>query len=623
MKFELTDEQKDIVNFFGAPLRVLAGPGTGKTSCLIERIKLLVDKRKISYKNIFVITFTKKAAGELRDRLGRSGIKSDQLPYVNTLHGLAVHFLKKYHSKANLPVDFRPVDNIFTRILLKDTVHALSVKRIQLSPSEVKRFNAAHLQNKAEAGLPAHISLDGRSKKILALFSENFHEQLAFYKALDWNDIISKVLGLIESDKEVRGEIHSQVKHLLVDEYQDLSPLEQRFAKQLMSDSSGLCVVGDDDQSIYETFRFAAPQGIIEFDRDYPGAVSKDISICWRCPPKIIEIATKLIQNNTKRASKKLQAFDKNKKGVVVPLSHRSKKAEIEWMVSKIKELLRTKKFQPGDIMVLFTDGGIAKDYIFELEKEGIPLDIQLKVSHLFESEVFVGFFSVLKLLIDPSDNLNVRQALNFWRGIGPETVRQLKGITIASKINLWSSISKVARNQNAFKEMKQRKVVLTLHDFIEDLRGLKNPNQIFQNISTQFHETASDQGIKILAEHIKSFVGAEEVTNLKEIVEDFKQKIDSGEFEGGEVNKVRIMTMHSAKGCESPIVIMPALEDDIIPGSAENIEEKRRLFYVSITRTKYALFLSWASQRSGPEIHKVAGRKIIGKSKSRFLLEV
>ena len=625
MAFKLTDEQRDVVTSFGVPLRVLAGPGTGKTLCLVERVKFLISKKKISHKNIFVITFTKRAAGELRSRLQKSGIKSDQLPYVSTLHGLAVHILKKYRHKTSLPAGFRPIDNVFARILLKDTVHALLVKNIRLSPNEVREFNHAHLQNKAGAGLPAHISSNTNKKRTLASFSRNFHEQLEFYDALDWNDIIQSVLELIDSCKEAREEIHAQIKYLLVDEYQDLSPLEQRFTKRLMDDHSGLCVVGDDDQSIYETFRFAAPRGIIEFDKEHPGSASKVISLCYRCPPKIIEIALALIQNNKQRASKKLEAFNKDKKGVVVHLSHRSKKAEILWVTSKVKELLELKNFRPKDIMILFTDGDIAKDYIIELEKENVPLDIQLKISHLFESETFVGFFSILKLLADPNDNLNTRQSLNFWRGIGPETVRQLKNLVVSTKSNLWQAVSKVSNNQSAFEEIKQRKVVLAFHDFIRELNSLKKPRQIVERMATKFSEVMSDRGIQILVEHIKSFSGAEEITNLKEIIKDFEQKIDSGELESesDEVDKVRIMTMHSAKGCESPIVIIPALEDDIIPGNAENVEEKRRLFYVSITRTKYALFLSWASQRSGQEIHKVEGRKIIGKSRSRFLTEI
>jgi DNA helicase-2/ATP-dependent DNA helicase PcrA len=625
MAFELTDEQNEVVSSFGAPLRVLAGPGTGKTLCLVERVKFLINKKKIHHGNIFVITFTKRAAGELRNRLQTSGIKSDQLPYVSTLHSLAVSTLKKYQHKAGLPANFRPIDNVFARILLKDTVHALLMEKIRLSPSEVREFNHAHLQNKAAAGLPYHISSDAKKKKILASFSKHFHEQLRFYNAVDWNDVIHGVLELIESHEEVREEVHAQVKYLLVDEYQDLSPLEQVFVKQLMNDHSGLCVVGDDDQSIYETFRFAAPQGIIDFDKEHPKAVSKVISLCRRCPPKIIEVALKLIQNNTQRASKRLEAFDKNKKGFVLLLSHKSKKAEIAWLVSKVKQLLSTQKFNFKDFMVLFTDGAVAKDYIIELEKENIPLDIQLKVSHIFESEVFVGFFSVLKLLIDPSDNLNARHSMNFWRGIGPETVRQLKDLVASAKSDFWRAIDKVADNQNAFKEIRQRKVVLAFRDFIEELRGLKSPTRIVDRMAVRFSETMSDRGIQALTKQVKDFSSAEEVTTLQEIIEDFEQKMDSGELESDnlEVDKVRIMTMHSAKGCESPIVIIPALEDDIIPGNVENVEEKRRLFYVSVTRTKYALFLSWASQRSGPEIHKVEGRKIIGKTKSRFLTEI
>ncbi len=475
-KLNLTREQKEIVESFGFPLRVLAGPGTGKTLCLVERVKFLIKEKKVSYKKIFVITFTKRAAGELRLRLQKSGIKSDQLPYVSTLHSLAIRILKKHQGKAGLPSNFRPIDNVFARVLLKDTVHNLSVSGIRLSPSDVREFNHAHLQSKAGAGVSTRISSNVKKQKILALFSKEFHEQLRFYDALDWNDIIQHVLDLLESEKEIREEINDQAKHLLVDEYQDLSPLEQVFVRKLMNDHSGLCVVGDDDQSIYETFRFAAPSGIIDFDKNHPNAISKFISLCRRCPPKIIEVALKLIQNNAQRAHKNLEAYDKARKGVVVTLSHASKKKEIAWMVSKVKELLATKQFEPKDIMVLFTDGDVAKDYIVELKKEGIPLDIQLKVSHIFESDTFVGFFSMLKLLVDPGDNLNSRQSMNFWKGIGPETIRQLKHLVASAKSDLGQAVNKVADNQNTFKEMRQRKVVLAFRNFISELQRIRKP---------------------------------------------------------------------------------------------------------------------------------------------------
>ncbi|HUI28959.1 MAG TPA: ATP-dependent helicase [Candidatus Acidoferrales bacterium] len=624
MAIVLTDEQKAVVTSFGAPLRVLAGPGTGKTLCLVERVRFLITQKKISHEHIFVVTFTKRAAGELRNRLLKSGIKKEKLPYVSTLHGLAMRILKKHQSKAGLPANFQPITNVFARILLKDTVQALSAAGIQLSQDEVREFNHAHHQNKARAGIPSHISSNLKKKKALTSFSKIFHEQLRFYDALEWSDVIESAIALIECDKGVREEVHDQIRYLLVDEYQDLSPLEQDLIEQLIDEKSGLCVVGDDDQSIYESFRFAAPRGIINFEKNHRGTVSKFITLCRRCPPEIIKAALRLIQNNRERQDKNLKAFDKDRKGIIVPLSHRSKKGEIAWLVSKMKELLEKKKFQPRDIMILFTDGDIAKDYIIELEKEKIPLDIQLKVSHIFESEEFVGFFSMLKLLSNLNDNLNARQAMDFWRGIGPETVRHLRSLVTTSKGSLWTAVNKVADHQDAFKEIRQRKVVLAFREFILELQKIDKPVQIIKRIKKQFPAAVDDHGVEKLIEHVKGFSRAEEILNLKEIIEDFEQKIDSGELESNEeTNKTRIMTMHSAKGCESPIVIMPALEDDIIPGNAQNVEEKRRLFYVSVTRTKYALFLSWASQRSGQEIHKVEGRKLIGKIKSRFLVEM
>ncbi len=626
MTKKLTEEQKKIVQFYGAPLRVLAGPGTGKTMCLVEKVKFLIKDKRIPYSEISLVTFTKAAASELRERIFKSGIDSDKLPYVSTLHGLAMNILKKNFDKSGLKEGFQPISNNLTNILTKDVVYELKSKGINLPYEEIRIYKDFHFKQKARAKLPDNILLDRKKMELLSLFSSTFHDQLAFYNSLDWTDILIKTIDLINKDPDIRKKIHTSTKHFLVDEYQDLSPLEQEFVEKVSADELGLCVVGDDDQSIYETFRFAEPKGLINFIKKYPKGKNLDMTICWRCPPRVIEVALMLIKNNKIREhSKTLKPANEEKKGFVVCLSHKSKKAEIKWLIEKIVHI-KSKGYKYEDIMVLFTDGKIAKDYIIEMKKNNIPLDIKLKVASIFESDIFIACFTSFKLLVNPSDNLNIRYCLHSWKGIGPETVRQIRLLSVSLKIDLWNTIKKISENVATFKDIRYRNKVKDFYNFYNFLSGRTEFKDLINNYVSKFPESKADKGCNILFETFKKYSNEENMITLKEIIEDFDQKIESGDLEDKYKEKeegVKIMTMHSAKGCQSPIVIIPALEDDIIPGLAENIEEKRRLFYVSITRAKVGVYLSWAYQRSGQEIHMVKGRKMLSKSRSRFLDEV
>lgn len=622
----LTDEQKKVVEHFGAPLRVLAGPGTGKTFCIIERIVKLITEHKIYPNNICAITFTNAAAGELRHRLEKTGVKPDSLPYVNTLHGFAMGILKKHLKRAGLKTGFRPVCDIIQRILIRDVVEDLKHKNISLTPADVRNFKYAHLQEKSKAGIPYHLANQPLKMKALREFSKRYQENLEFYNAVDWADVLHKTIELIDCYSDIKSEVHTRTQHLLVDEYQDLSPLEQEFVDKICGDQSGLCIVGDDDQCIYETFRFASPQGIIDFPEKYKNSKLLPITLCRRCPPVVIENALRLIKNNKKRVCEKtLKPFYKDKKGFVVTLKNKSKKSEIEWLVSKIHYLL-PKGYQYKDILILFTDGKIAKDYIIALKEANIPLDVQLTVSNIFGTENFILLSSTIQWLIDNNDNLSMRQCLDYANGIGVETIRQLRLLALSSDASLWDVMENIAKNTKAFRDMRQRRKVVEFYKYLKNLKGIKKFSDIVETFFSYVINSKEDRGCNELLSHFKKFDSKENAVDLKDIFEDFQQQIDSGELENKykkEPTKVRVMSMHSAKGCESPIVFIPALEDDIIPSDyATNIEEKRRLFYVSLTRAKVGAYLTWAGQRTGQEIH-MHNRKMLGKKMSRFLVEI
>jgi DNA helicase-2/ATP-dependent DNA helicase PcrA len=444
---------------------------------------------------------------------------------------------------------------------------------------------------------------------------------------MDWTDILEKVINLIDNFPDIKNEIHDKTKYLLVDEYQDLSPIEQYYVDKVCGNEEGLCVVGDDDQSIYESFRFAEPLGIIKnFLNNHKTGKPFFINTCRRCRPKIIEYANKLIKNNTNRVDKNLVSLERSdgKSGFVMVIPHSSKVKEKEWLVSKVEDLIK-KKVPPKEIMILFPDGDTAKDYIFAMKEKNIPISVSLKVAHLFETPEFLGLISLIRFMNNTADNLSLRQFLVFWKGIGLETVRQIRLAATANNCSFWDFIGDMSKNPDAFKRIKLRKEVLEVYSFMISLLEIDGLEEIIEKIFIRFPHLKEDKGSNILYEYFKKFSSAGNSVSLKDVLISFEDGIDSGELENQEKeeNAVRIMTMHSAKGLDSEIVFVPALEDDVMPGNVKNIEEKRRLFYVSMTRAKYGLFLSWAKQRSGPEIHKVPGRTMLGKIRSRFLDEI
>lgn len=621
----LTDEQIKVVEHLGAPLRVLAGPGTGKTFCIVEKIKKLVYEHKKKVNEISAITFTTAAAGELRSRLEKSGFKPDWLPYVNTLHGLAMRILRKHMTRAGLTKSFRPIDKLTEKILLKDINQDLREKNIPISAADLRKYLESYFQIKSEAAPSNLFGKDKQKKRILKEVERSYSDNLEFYNVIDWHEILHKTLDLIQSYTDIKKEVHKITQFLMVDEYQDLSPLEQKFVTTICGNYDGLCVVGDDDQSIYETFRFADPKGLIGFCEQYENAESLYLTKCRRCPPKVIEYALKVIKNNKLRDQDKLLVpLDPEKKGFAVILGHRSKKAEITWFADKVSKCLN-KDFNPEDIMVLFTDGKVAQAYIDVLRVKGIPLNIQLKVSHVFKTDYFLWFLATTRWLVNNNDNLSLRQCLDYWEGIGPETVYQLRYLAISLNDSLWNVIENVAQNPSSFKKIRQRKKVQSFYEYAIKLKQFKKLSEISDSFNHYLTQANEDKGCQIFQAYLKDFDDVD-LVSLGDLLSDFEQKLESGELETQcEKNEkgVKIMSMHSAKGCEAPIVFMPALEDDIIPGKAENIEEKRRLFYVSLTRAKVGAFLTWAKQRTGQEIHIVNGRRMLDKKRSKFLDEI
>ena len=431
---------------------------------------------------------------------------------------------------------------------------------------------------------------------------------------------------LLASHPVVLAAEQSTLKCLSVDEYQDLNPKDQEFTRQFVSDLGELCVVGDEDQSIYESQRFADPSGLVELDNVIPKMITLDLTRCHRCPDEILEKAESLIKNNQIRIQGKprLRAHDPAKGGIVFTSQSRSKKAEMEWVIGKISELCDGGA-QYRDILVLFSGGKVAKDYISAMQDAQIPLDIQLRIIGPFDSQCFSMVHATLHVVCDQEDNLAVRQCLDYWPNIGPKTIRELRLLALSQQQSLWEAVFAVASDPDAHAAIRMRRSVQEFHAAMTQLLSVGDFDRVIGAAVQNLPNCREDKGIQLIDEYFQKHAGKEGVVNIKEVLGNFEQDLEAGKFEPAAEelpNKVRIMTMHSAKGLEAEIVIIPALEDDLMPGQVGNVEERRRLFYVSITRAKRILLMSWASQRMGQEIHRPGGR-MLGRKPSRFLREM
>jgi len=589
----------------------------------------LIARDRIHPKKILAVTFTRAAAGETRLRLEKLGIKPDQLPDVRTLHSKAVGLLRRYHSRLDVSPVVRPLSDSEASLVMKDVAADLAASGIKLSfkgGNTIKDYLRAYRCEQSGAGVPAWVSASRQYMATYLQFSKVYGDLQGFYKSIDWFRVVNLAVHLLDSHADVLEKEQTTIEHLLVDEYQDLNRKDQELVRKLLADPRGLCIVGDEDQSIYESQRFADPTGLVNFHKTVAATKTLPLTVCHRCPTEILKKANALISNNKIRMKDKapLCAADLKKVGTVATIWRRSKKAEIEWLVGKISEL-HGKGYEFRDFLVLFTEGQIAQDYIAALQEKKIPLDVKLKLVGPFDSPCFSMVLATLRFVAEQADNLALRQCLDYWPNIGSETIKQLRSLCSQAGTPLWQSVGAVAGNLDAHRSMARRRSVQEFHNVMSKLLGIRAFVKLVPAILTPLADCADDPGVRILAEYFGKQKGKESAMTVAEVLENFEQERESGKFDAAEEelpDKVRVMTMHSAKGLEAKVVFVPALEDDLVPGQMGNLEERRRLFFVSITRAKQLLLLSWASQRVGREIHREGGR-MLGKKRSRFLTEM
>ena len=618
----LNPAQKEAVETLSGPLLILAGAGSGKTKTLTHRIANLIS-HGVMPQNILAVTFTNKAAKEMRDRLwgllyGQSqGESRSFMPYMGTFHGIAVRILRIEADAVGLDKNFVIYDtddqvSLIKRILkelkLSDNKN-LKPKSIQAIISGEKNQGFGPEEYAANAFYP--------NQKNIAKVFERYEIEKQKAGALDFDDLLLKELELFKNHPEIRKKWQAKFEHILIDEYQDTNAVQYNIVKLLVNAKKNICVVGDDWQSIY-SWRGADFTNILNFERDFPGAKVIKLEQNYRSTGNILEASQKIINENKTRTDKTL--FTEAEKGAPVEIeSLRDETEEANYVALKILNMQRQYP-DFSDFAVLYRTN--AQSYTFEKAfiNNHIPYKIVGGVRFYDRKEV-KDVLAILKIIVSQRDKVSLERVVkNVLSGVGEASLSKilmavdaLPGEKPLEDPDILEVLS-ATRAKNGF---------MRLVDFIKKVSLEDNPGEIVKRIIEHFDfKSLTDDGtpssedrmgnLEVLASNAAAY------DNLEDFLAD--ASLMSSADESSEKNSVTLMTMHAAKGLEFPVVFMVGMEDGLFPSGRaedeESLEEERRLAYVGMTRAMKQLFLTYAASR-----YSYGNRNY--NMPSRFLIEL
>lgn len=602
----LNEAQKQAVETLSGPLLILAGAGSGKTKTLTHRIANLIA-HGVNPHNILAVTFTNKAAGEMRERLWR--LLQDEttppprnfMPYMGTFHSIAVKILRIEHDALDLDRDFVIYDTDDQVSLIRRIIKDLNFSSDkQLKPKSIQSIISSE---KNQAHTPedyAATALYPNQQKIAKIFTR-YELEKKKASALDFDDLLLKELELFTTHPDLREKWQHKFHHILIDEYQDTNLVQYQIIKLLVNEDKNICVVGDDWQSIY-SWRGADFTNILNFEKDFPGAKVIKLEQNYRSTANILNASQKVIRENKTRTDKTL--FTEIGDGEPVDIeSLQDETAEANYVALKILNL-QSAYPDYSDFAVLYRTN--AQSYAFEKAFLGyhIPYKIVGGV-RFYDRKEIKDALSLLRLILNHRDKVSLARVCgNILSGIGEVSVKKLL-----------SALDSIPDNKPLFNpdlpqilnSTKARNALLRLINFLKkhDNSG-SNPGEIAKSTIEYFDfRTLTDDGTPAAEDRMKNLEvlvsNASEYDTLADFLADATLMSSADEASGH--NSVTLMTMHAAKGLEFPVVFIVGMEEGLFPGSRSyddesNLEEERRLAYVAMTRAMQRLFLTFAQSR-------------------------
>lgn len=613
---ELNPSQQAAVAFHNGPLLVLAGAGAGKTRVLTQRIHYLIHHHRVHPSRILVVTFTNKAAREMKERLALLlGEKVVQKVWMGTFHSVCLRLLRQEIERLHYARRFVIYDPKDQEKLLKSVMESLSMDPREVKPRQwLKKISGL----KSQGLLPADYrkqDLDFQDMSLLNLY-EHYQEQLAIHNALDFDDLLLLTLQLLRQFPDLRQRYGQHFQYVLIDEYQDTNPLQFEIMRLLAEPQNNIFVVGDVDQSIY-SFRHADFQIILRFQNDYPNAECIKLQENYRSTRQILEAANTLIDHNRDRFDKVL--IGTRGDGAPIQLKKVANEyQEADYVLAQIQRLQSQGQYDYGDICVLYRTNAQSRLFEERLVQSHIPHQV-LGAFRFYERKEIKDLMAYLSVLHNPLDNLNLKRIINTpKRGIGVKTLLSLEREAERRELSLWDALSNTTVLESLSK--KAAKVLGEWVTWLNRLRQDALPLDVL--IERIYHESgyeaslagdeeffeSRDHNIQSFIQAAREFKGEGGTQELGDFLQHLALISDVDGLK--EKNKlVRLMTVHAAKGLEFPVVFVTGLEEGIFPHlrsiDAENlgddgpIEEERRLMYVAMTRAESQLYLTAARKRT------------------------
>lgn len=614
---DLNEVQRQAVEYTEGPSLILAGAGSGKTRTLTYRIAYLIKEKKVKPSQILALTFTNKAAKEMKDRIGQLLKKEIAPMWIGTFHSVCARLLRIEAKAAGFEQNFTIYDVDDQVRAIKKILSSLGLAQ-QKFPPKLIQSRLSRLKNQFK--FPEDIKdQDLGFEGMLYEIYTKYQSYLAKNNAMDFDDLLIKPIKLLDENPEIRKKYISKFSYILVDEYQDTNRAQYLFLTGLVNKKQNICVVGDEDQAIYG-WRGADLNNILNFNKDFKSAKVFKLEENYRSNANILEAANAVVKHNNERIGKNLWTNLEAGEPISVFVAG-DEAEEAKHLVSVIHDELYTNKRSFKDIAILYRTNAQSRAIEDVMRRNAISYTL-IGSTKFYERKEIKDILAYLKLIVNPADDIALKRIINFpLRGVGETTVLKIEKFAEMEGIRLFDAVGRVDEVASISSAMGGR--VMEFYNLISKFIGLREKLSAVELAST----LATDSGI---LHHYKTeydqYESETRINNIKELFNSIAQFVTDRENEGKDTslasyleevslmtsvdewnnsaNAVTLLTLHAAKGLEFPVVCITGLEMGILPlqkaheTNIRELEEERRLMYVGMTRAQKKLYLSYANRR-------------------------
>ena len=608
----LNPNQKRAVMTTEGPVLVLAGAGSGKTTVLASRIAYILENTPTPPWQILAITFTNKAAAEMRSRIEKYVGEDVRDMWIGTFHSICVRILRRNIGEIGYSSDFVIYDTSDSKTLIKECVRELGLDEKEYPPKSMLSI-ISHAKNDMIAP-DSFLSVFGRNPRMIdaADIYELYTKKLKANNALDFDDLINNTVQILKENEGIREHYRRQFRYILVDEYQDTNNTQYELISLLANDAGNVCVVGDDDQSIYK-FRGANINNILDFEKDYPGAVKITLDENYRSTSNILDAANAVIANNTQRMGKNLWTSKDSGEKVTIYTGY-ADRDEASFIAKEIRKR-QSRGGKYSDFAVLYRTNAQSRAIEEAFMYEAIPYKV-LAGQRFYDRKEIKDVIAYLKVIYNPDDSVSMKRIINEpKRKIGVATLDKIHRheiedgtsfYNIIKNIDLYDELKAVSPRIKAFVKLidsfRVAAASLSADRLLDMVLNESGYIDMLKNEDTVESQTRLENVEEFMSVAQEFAANSETSGTLSEFLEKVTLVSDIDDYDAGDDCAV-MMTVHSAKGLEFPVVFIAGMEEELFPsiklgGDDDEIEEERRLCYVAITRAKEKLYMTRALSR-------------------------